>query len=151
MRGHIKKRASWQFVVDLGPQPLQHCPTCRKRYWSDRGRFKACPKCHGALEDKVQRRQEFHTGYESKKEAEQELAKVLAALATGVHIEPSKMLLADFLRTEWLPAIRPTIRPTTFSSYETHVERHIIPRIGTSSAPTTERGADQSALRPAAF
>jgi integrase len=40
------------------------------------------------------------------------------------------MLLADFLRTEWLPAIRSTIRPTTFASYETHVLRHIIPRIG---------------------
>ena len=47
MRGHIKKRATWEFVVDLGPQSLQHCPVCRKRYWSDRGRFKACPKCHG--------------------------------------------------------------------------------------------------------
>jgi integrase len=130
MRGHLKKRSTWQFVVDLGPQPLQHCPACRKRYWADRGRLKACPKCHGALDDRVQRRQEFHTGYESKKEAEQELAKVLAALATGVHIEPSKMLLCDFLRSEWLLAIRPTIRPTTFSSYKTHVERHIIPRIG---------------------
>jgi integrase len=130
MRGHIKKRSSWQFVVDLGPHPLQHCPACRKRYWSDRGRLKACPKCRGPLEDRLARRQEFHTGFESKKEAEQELAKVLAALAVGIHIEPSKMLLADFLRSEWLPAIRPTIRPTTFSSYETHVERHIIPRIG---------------------
>ena len=130
MRGHIKKRATWEFVVDLGPQSLQHCPVCRKRYWSDRGRLKACPKCRGPLEDRLARRQEFHTGFESKKEAEQELAKVLAALATGVHIEPSKMLLCDFLRTEWLPAIRPTIRPTTFASYETHVLRHIIPRIG---------------------
>jgi integrase len=130
MRGHVKKRATWQFVVDLGAQPLQRCPACRKRYWSDRGRLRACPKCHGALEDRVERRQEFHTGYPSKKEAEQELSKVLATLATGVHIEPSKILLADFLRTEWLPAIRPTIRPTTFSSYATHVERHIIPRLG---------------------
>ena len=130
MRGHIKKRASWEFVVDLGPQPFQHCSACHKRYWADRGRLRACPQCSGALEDRLARRQEFHTGYESKKEAEQELAKVLAALATGGHIEPSKMLLADFLRTEWLPAIRPTIRPTTFASYETHVLRHIIPRIG---------------------
>ena len=130
MRGHIMKRASWEFVVDLGPQPLQHCAACRKRYWSDRGRLKACPRCRGPLEDKVARRQEFHTGYESKREAEQELAKVLAALATGGHIEPSKMLLAEFLRSEWLPAIRATIRPTTYSSYETHVQRHIIPRLG---------------------
>jgi hypothetical protein len=131
MRGHIKKRGTWQFVVDLGAQPLQRCPACRKRYWGEHGRLRSCPKCHGPLEDRIERRQEFHTGYQTKKEAENELAQVLASVASGVHIEPSKMLLADFLRNEWLPAIRPTIRPTTFSSYETHVERHIIPRLGT--------------------
>jgi integrase len=130
MRGHVKKRGTWQFVVDLGAQPLQRCPACRKRYWGDHSRLRSCPKCHGSLEDRIERRQEFHTGYATKKEAEQELAKVLAAIATGVHIEPCKMLLADFLRDEWLPAIRPTIRPTTFSSYGTHVERHIIPKLG---------------------
>lgn len=130
VRGHIKKRGTWQFVVDLGPQPLQRCPACRKRYWGDHGRLRSCPKCHGPLEDRTERRQEFHTGYQTKKEAEAELAKVLAALASGSHIEPSKTLLADFLRGEWLPAIRPTIRPTTFSSYLVHVERHIIPRLG---------------------
>jgi integrase len=130
MRGHIKKRGTWQFVVDLGAQPLQRCPTCRKRYWGEHGRLRSCPKCHGPLEDRIERHQEFHTGYQSEKEAENELAQVLAAVASGVHIEPSKMLLADYLRDEWLPAIRPTIRPTTFSSYETHVERHIIPKLG---------------------
>ena len=31
MRGHIKKRGTWQFVVDLGLQPLQRCPPCHKR------------------------------------------------------------------------------------------------------------------------
>ena len=101
MRGHIKKRSTWQFEVALGPQPLQHCPACRKRYWADHGRLRACPKCRGALEDRIERRQEFHTGYETKKEAEQELAKVLAALASGGHIEPSKQLVVDFLREEW--------------------------------------------------
>ena len=130
MRGHIKKRSTWEFVVDLGPQPLQRCPTCRKRHWIEGSRLKACPKCGGPLEDRVERRQEFHTGYESKREAEDELAKVLGSLATGVHIDASKMLLSDFLRSEWLPAIRATIRPTTYSSYACHVETHIIPTLG---------------------
>ncbi|MBN1460107.1 MAG: site-specific integrase [Armatimonadetes bacterium] len=130
MRGHIKKRGTWQFVVDLGAQPLQRCPACRKRYWGEHGRLRSCPKCHGPLEDRIERRQEFHTGYQTKKEAENELAQVLAAVASGLHIERSRMLLADYLRDEWLPAIRPTVRPTTFSSYETHVERHIIPKLG---------------------
>ena len=78
----------------------------------------------------MERRQEFHTGYVTKREAEEELAKVLGSIASWVHVESSKMLLADFLRSEWLPAISPTIRTTTFLYYECHVERHIIPALG---------------------
>lgn len=35
-----------------------------------------------------------------------------------------------FLETDWLPAIQPTVRRTTFLSYSSHVENHIGPRIG---------------------
>jgi integrase len=141
VRGHVNKRSTWQFVVDLGPQPLQRCPTCRKRYWTEQKRLKRCPQCHGPLEDRCERRQEFHTGYKSKREAEAELAKVLGSLALGMHIEPSKVLVAEFLRHEWLPAIRPTIRPTTYASYEGHVERHIIPALG--QVPLQQLGGAQ--------
>ncbi len=130
MRGHICKRSTWQFVVDLGPQPLQRCPVCRKRYWTEQKRLKNCPKCHGPLEDRCERRQEIHTGYASKRDAETELAKALGSIAHGFHVEPSKVLVADFLRLEWLPAIRSTIRPTTYASYAGHVEHHIIPALG---------------------
>ena len=75
MRGHVNRRSTWQFVVELGPQPLQRCPSCRKRYWSDRGRLHGCPKCDGPLEGRVERRQEFHTGYATEREAEEELAR----------------------------------------------------------------------------
>jgi len=130
VRGHVKKRSSWQFTVEVGLQPLQRCPRCRKRYWLSRERLKACPKCQGRLEDVLERRQQCHTGYKSKREAEEELAKVIASLTFGDYIEPCKIPLSDFLRDEWLPAIRPTIRPTTFLSYEGHVERHLIPALG---------------------
>ncbi|MFN2525524.1 MAG: tyrosine-type recombinase/integrase [Actinomycetota bacterium] len=39
--------------------------------------------------------------------------------------------LGDFLVHEWLPAINPTVRATTYLGYRCHVERHIRPRIGT--------------------
>lgn len=29
MHGSIKKRSTWQFVADLGLQPMQRCPGCR--------------------------------------------------------------------------------------------------------------------------
>jgi integrase len=36
----------------------------------------------------------------------------------------------EYLLKEWLPAIKGTIRPTTFASYTTHVEGHILPAMG---------------------
>ena len=130
MRGHVKKRSTWQFVLDLGPHPLQRCPACRKRYWLEREPLRHCPRCQGPLEDRLARRQEFHTGYASKREAEEELAKALATISAGTYTQPSKMLLGDFLKGEWLPALEATIRPTTFLSYKGHVERHIVPALG---------------------
>jgi integrase len=39
--------------------------------------------------------------------------------------------VSEFMTGEWLPAIRATIRPTTYLSYQGHVECHIIPALGT--------------------
>jgi integrase len=82
------------------------------------------------LEDRLERRQEHYTGFRTKREAEAELAKVVGALASGTFINPSKLYVDEYLRKEWLPAIRATIRPTTFLSYQGHVEHHLIPEFG---------------------
>lgn len=42
----------------------------------------------------------------------------------------SETSLAEFLRREWLPAIRTTVRPTTFANYVSHVESQIVPHLG---------------------
>jgi integrase len=70
-------------------------------------------------------------GFASKREAQEALTQVLASISTGTHIEPSKVLMSEFMTGEWLPAIRATIRPTTYLSYQGHVECHIIPALGT--------------------
>lgn len=41
-----------------------------------------------------------------------------------------EMPFAEFLREEWLPATRATVRPTTFANYTSHVESQIIPHLG---------------------
>jgi integrase len=38
--------------------------------------------------------------------------------------------LGDFLLSEWLPAIRSTIRATTYRAYESHVRVHLVPHLG---------------------
>jgi integrase len=49
-------------------------------------------------------------------------------LGGGVRL--SETPLAEFLRAEWLPAIRTTVRATTYANYVSHVESHIVPRLG---------------------
>ena len=100
MRGHIRKRGNkWAVIVDVGV--------------GEGGR----------------RRQKWHSGYRTKKDAEAALTEVLGRLQTGTYVEPTRQSLAGFLQ-EWLPAIEGTVRAGTWRSYRTNVERHVIPRIG---------------------
>lgn len=40
------------------------------------------------------------------------------------------MTVREYLLKEWLPAIKGTVRPTTYASYTMHVEGHIVPALG---------------------
>lgn len=43
-----------------------------------------------------------------------------------------KLTLERFLWDKWLPAIRSTIRTSTYLSYESHLRNHICPHVGTT-------------------
>lgn len=131
MRGHVRKRSTWEYILELGDQPAQRCTQCRKRFWTDSSPLKTCPACGGDLRDVLERRQAAHAGFKTKKAAETELNDALGAVQQGVYIFAPDVTLADFMRDEWLPAIRATVRPTTYRSYEMHLDRHIEPYLGT--------------------
>ena len=76
------------------------------------------------------RRQRSKSGFKTKREAVAALTQVQGAIGEGTYVEPSRQTLADFLESDWLPAIQSTIRPSTFRSYEQHVRTYIGPRIG---------------------
>jgi integrase len=83
------------------------------------------------LDENGKRQQRWHGGYRTRKEAERVLTEVLTQLNEGTFVVPSKQTLAHFLRVEWLPTILVGgLRPSTFASYQTIVEKHIIPRLG---------------------
>lgn len=140
MTGHVRKRSTWEVVLDYGEQPGQRCPACvivdkrgrvrGKIHWADRGRLEACPKCEGELEDVTARRQLVMPGYRTKKEALAALHDALVAYQRGRFVEPQKITLGEYLREMWLPSIVDSVRPATRLSYATHVERHITPRLG---------------------
>lgn len=101
MKGTVIKRgASWSVVIDLGRDETGR----RVRKW--------------------------HSGYRTKKDAERARIELLSRLDQGTYVSPSKMSIGAFLVQEWLPAKRATIKETTFASYEMHVTKHIVPRLG---------------------
>ena len=73
MRGHLKKRSkdSWSIVIDLGE------------------------------DESGKRKQKWHTVKGTKKEAEAELSRLLNEVNMGRYIEPTRMLVAQYLEI-WL-------------------------------------------------
>lgn len=100
MRGHVRKRGNgWTVVVD-----------------------------HGRDAD-GKRRQKWHSGFRTKRDAERALGEILNRIGTGSYVDPGRQTTGEYLR-EWLVAVQRTIRPGTWTSYRTNIERHVIPRIG---------------------
>ena len=103
MRGRIRKRGStWSVIVDAGRDP-------------DTGR----------------RRQKWHAGFRTRKDARRALADILGRLDRGTYVEPSRQTLSEYL-VEWLEAIRTRVRPSTWESYQRNVRTHITPVIAST-------------------
>ena len=75
------------------------------------------------------RRQKWHSGYRTKREAERALSEIVTSLHAGGYVEPTKQTLAPFI-TEWLAAIQPTVRPATHYSYDRNLRLHVLARLG---------------------
>lgn len=57
------------------------------------------------------RRQRSKGGFATKREESAFLTDTLARLAGGTYASPSRLTVGDYLATEWLPAVRGTLRP----------------------------------------
>jgi integrase len=75
------------------------------------------------------RRQKWHSGYRTKKDAERALTELLAAKDSGTYLEPTKETFNIFVPL-WLAAIKPTIRPSTHYSYSRNLQLHVLPQLG---------------------
>jgi integrase len=101
MQGHVRKRRSWEFIVDVGRHPLT-------------GR----------------RRQKSKGGFHTKKEAESALHEFIRYVEGGGDPSPERIELAAYLG-RWLEyqRVRGT-RPRTLDAYGGYVRREIVPLIG---------------------
>lgn len=103
MKGHIRRRGerSWAIVLDLGPDP-----------------------------ETGKRRQKWHSVKGTKKQAEARLTDLLKELKDGAYIEPSKETVAEFFVRWKRDYATPNLRQTTYESYESLIDKHIVPALG---------------------
>jgi integrase len=101
MKGHIRKRgqSSWAIVLDLG------------------------------RDANGKRRQKWHTVLGNKREAQRELTRLLHEMNTGAYVEPTRMLVRDYLE-KWLAHAKSKVAGKTFERYEEIVRKHLIPALG---------------------
>jgi Phage integrase, N-terminal SAM-like domain len=69
-------------------------------------------------------------GFSTKKAAQEALSAELARFHSGAFVEPSKLTVEAFLVEQWLPAVQGRLRPSTRANYQTNLQVHIIPALG---------------------
>ena len=101
MKGHLKKRSkdSWTIVVDLGLKP------------------------------EGKRNQKWKTIKGTKKEAQDELAKMLSQYQEGTYIERTKITVAEYL-DHWLDSVKGNVTSKTFERYFEICRDHVKPTLG---------------------
>ena len=101
MRGHVRKRRTWEFIVDIGPHPVTG-----------------------------KRRQKSKSGFATKKKAESALHEFIRHVEGGGDPCPERIRLVEYL-TRWIGYQRARgVRSLTLESYEGYIRREIAPVIG---------------------
>jgi integrase len=105
-RGTVVQRgAKWAVVVDLGK---------------------------GADGKRIRR---WHSGFATKREAEQERTRLLSTLDAGNYTPPNRLTVRQFATGEWLPSLDALeagggLKSTTVSSYRIQLEAYVLDEIG---------------------
>ena len=111
MKGHIRERSPghWAIVIDVRDPATG---TRRRKWHSFRG---------------------------TKREAQVECSRLIAALSGGTYLEPKKVAMAQFFE-RWLDHVRSQVSPKSHERYSEIIRKNIIPGLG--AVPLTK-------LRPA--
>jgi integrase len=72
----------------------------------------------------------YHSGYPTKRAAQQARTELLGAVDRHSYVAPDKTTVADYLRLQWLPVVQARLRPGTWVEYRRKAETHLLPAIG---------------------
>ncbi len=76
------------------------------------------------------RKQKWHGGFNTRKEAEVARAKLVVDVHDGVYVEPSKLTVEDWIVQRWIPSMKTQLKASTFDSYQRNLNKHVLPTIG---------------------
>jgi integrase len=79
--------------------------------------------------DTGKRRRKWHSFKGTKRQAQIECARLIAAKQTGTYLEPSKTTIRAYLE-KWLEHIKPNVAPRTYERYEILALKNIAPLLG---------------------
>lgn len=102
MKGHLEQRGKnvWKIVLELGEN-------------ADGKRLRSAPTFHG-----------------TKREAEEEMTRLLRKLHTGTYVDETRMTVKQYLE-HWLATYaKPTVGERTYDRYEEIVRQHLEPALG---------------------
>lgn len=85
-----------------------------------------------------EKRQKWHSFRGTKRQAQDECARLITQIKGGTYLPPDKTTVAEFM-TRWLETIKPNVSPRTYERYKELTDKNILPLLG---------GAILSKLRP---
>jgi len=81
------------------------------------------------------RRQKWHGGFATRREAEATRARLIHELNTGSYIEPHAVTLSKWVSDWWLPTTKTRVKPSTLDSYRRNLDLHALPPPWQSTVP----------------
>ena len=76
------------------------------------------------------RRQKWHGGFATRKDAEAARAKLVNEINTGLYLPSNGATLGAWIEDNWLPMMSTQVKSSTWSSYSANMKRHVLPAIG---------------------
>jgi integrase len=76
------------------------------------------------------RKQHTKGGFAMRKDAQVFLTDAMSAIGSGSFAEPVKVRFGEYLIEQWLPTRELQLRPSTYSSYEVMINKHVLPELG---------------------
>jgi integrase len=76
------------------------------------------------------RKQHTKGGFTMRKDAQVFLTDAMSAIGSGSFAEPVKVRFGEYLIEQWLPTRELQLRPSTYSSYEVMINKHVLPELG---------------------